>query len=295
MPDPVVVTPAVLRGWPLPDPGTSASKEERGRVLVIGGAAETAGAALLAAVAALRTGAGKLQLALAGSVAAAAAVAVPEALVRALPETAAGRIDPAAAERVGELVAGAQAVLVGPGLAGTPESAALVRALLPELAGRTAVLDALALAALTGAPDCLAGLCGAAVLTPNAAEMGHLLDRPVEAVTADPRACALAAADRFGAVVALGGGESWIAAPDGRVWSDASGSAGLGTSGSGDVLAGVVAGLAARGADPAQAAVWAVHVHGRAGDRLAARVGRLGYLARELVAEVPGVLTELEG
>jgi ADP-dependent NAD(P)H-hydrate dehydratase len=65
-------------------------------------------------------------------------------------------------------------------------------------------------------------------------------------------------------------------------------------SGSGDVLAGVVAGLAARGAGPEQAAVWATHVHGSAGDRLAAAVGRVGYLAREIPAALPGVIVELE-
>ncbi|WP_345711231.1 NAD(P)H-hydrate dehydratase, partial [Kineococcus glutinatus] len=99
---------------------------------------------------------------------------------------------------------------------------------------------------------------------------------------------------RTGATVAAGGGESWVAAPDGRLWLDASGGAGLGVSGSGDVLAGLVAGLCARGAAPEQAAVWASALHGRAGERLASSVGRLGFLARELPAQVPRVLAEIE-
>jgi NAD(P)H-hydrate repair Nnr-like enzyme with NAD(P)H-hydrate dehydratase domain len=77
------------------------------------------------------------------------------------------------------------------------------------------------------------------------------------------------------------------------MYVDRSGNAGLATSGSGDVLAGLLAGLAARGADPLQAVVWAAHVHGLAGDRLAARIGAVGYLARELLDEIPGVLTSL--
>ena len=77
---------------------------------------------------------------------------------------------------------------------------------------------------------------------------------------------------------------------DGRVWTDAEGGPGLGTSGSGDVLAGLAAGLLARGADSAQAAVWATHLHAAAGERLSRRVGPLGYLARELLDEVPSVL-----
>jgi len=99
------------------------------------------------------------------------------------------------------------------------------------------------------------------------------------------------AAEQTGAVVAHRGA---VAHPDGRRWFDQTGHAGLGTSGSGDVLAGVVAGLAARGAEAAQAAVYGSHLHGAAGDRLAARVGRMGFLARELLDEVPRILTELQ-
>jgi NAD(P)H-hydrate repair Nnr-like enzyme with NAD(P)H-hydrate dehydratase domain len=81
--------------------------------------------------------------------------------------------------------------------------------------------------------------------------------------------------------------------PDGRAWREEAGGIGLGTSGSGDVLAGLVGGMLARGADPAQAAVWGQYLHAAAGDRLAARVGRLGFLARELLDEVPPVLAGL--
>ncbi|HKQ99795.1 MAG TPA: NAD(P)H-hydrate dehydratase, partial [Pyrinomonadaceae bacterium] len=69
----------------------------------------------------------------------------------------------------------------------------------------------------------------------------------------------------------------------------------LATSGSGDVLAGIIAGLAARGATPSQAAAWGVHLHARAGEELAKRMGRLGYLARELPDEVPTLMAKLRG
>jgi NAD(P)H-hydrate repair Nnr-like enzyme with NAD(P)H-hydrate dehydratase domain len=85
------------------------------------------------------------------------------------------------------------------------------------------------------------------------------------------------------AVVSL---RSHVATPDGRAWREESGDAGLGTSGSGDVLAGVVAGLLGRGAEPAQAACWGAHVHAVSGRRLIPRHGRTGFLARELVDEV---------
>jgi ADP-dependent NAD(P)H-hydrate dehydratase len=285
-PDAEVVTPALLRGWPLPPPGED--KGDRGSVLVVGGAARTPGAALLAGLAALRAGAGKLQLAVAEPVATAVAVAVPEALVLPLPVSAAGNIEPRAAADVRELAEKADVVCVGPGLDDADRSAALVTDLLGSLGdGTGVVLDAYALGALPGQEKLCAALGGRLVLTPNAAEAGLLLE---EEPPTDHRAAARRIAERYGAVVALRG---TIASPDGRLFVDGAGQAGLGTSGSGDVLAGVVAGLLARGASPDQAAVWGAHLHATAGERLAARVGPLGYLARELLDETPRVLTEL--
>jgi hydroxyethylthiazole kinase-like uncharacterized protein yjeF len=184
-------------------------------------------------------------------------------------------------------------VLIGPGMADVDETQGLVEALLPELEGPVA-LDALALAAVTADPACLHHLGGRVVLTPNPTELAISLHLDPEELEADQAGAALRMAEQADAVVGLGGATSWIATPDGRLWEDQSGGAGLGVSGSGDVRAGVTAGLLARGAEPAQAAVWAAHLHGRAGERLAARVGRLGFLARELPPEVPRVLAEVD-
>ena len=92
---------------------------------------------------------------------------------------------------------------------------------------------------------------------------------------------------RYEAVVSLYG---HVAAPDGRGWREESGDAGLGTSGSGDVLAGLLAGLLSRGADPAQAACWGSFAHSVSGQRLIPRYGRIGFLARELLDEIPRTL-----
>src|SRR5215207_5300355 len=113
--DPTIVTPEVLRGWQLPEP--TGDKNKRGSILVIGGSSETLGAVLLAAEAAMRAGAGKLQVATAASVAPFAAAALPEALVRALPETDSGAISADAADVVRDLAEAADAVLIGPGMA----------------------------------------------------------------------------------------------------------------------------------------------------------------------------------
>ena len=175
-----------------------------------------------------------------------------------------------------------------PGLLGPDAVRGLLERVLPELTDTTVLLDAVALVALGGAPKLLDGLAGRVVLTPNGRELAALLgddsregDDAVRAV-----------AERYGAVVSSRG---TVAAPDGRLWVDEAGGIGLGTSGSGDVLAGMVGGLLARGCPPEQAAVWGQYLHAAAGDRLTTRLGRVGFLARELLDELPLVLSALQG
>lgn len=288
---PETVTAATLREWPLPPPG--GDKEARGRSLVVGGSAMTPGAVLLAGEAALRCGAGKLQVATAASVAPAVAAALPEALVMGLPETPDGDIDPDGADRILALAQQCASVLLGPGINDVEVARALLGGVVPELA-TTLVIDAVALAYVTGQPEVLHHLHGDVVLTPNPHELALTLSVPDEEVEADAAEATRRLAVAAQAAVACGGESSWVGHPDGRLWLNQTGGVGLGVSGSGDVLAGIVLGLTARGADPAQAAVWASYVHGRAGDRLAASVGRLGFLARELLPEVPRVLAEIE-
>ncbi|MGY1745640.1 NAD(P)H-hydrate dehydratase [Blastococcus sp. SYSU D00695] len=290
-PGPQLVTPQLLRRWPLPSP--TGGKESRGRILIVGGSAEVPGAVLLAAEAAMRAGAGKLQVATAASVASTLSVALPEALVRALPETDSGALAAEGVDRLEELAAGASAVLVGPGMTDVEEAQRLTDRLLPQLRCPV-VLDALGIASVTADAGCLGGLDGRAVLTPNPTELALTLHRDEDEMEADLAGAARELARATGVTVAVGGVVSWIASPGGDVWRDESGGAGLGVSGSGDVRAGVTAGLLARGAEPDQAAVWAAHLHGRAGERLAAAVGGLGFLARELPAEIPRVLAEIE-
>jgi hydroxyethylthiazole kinase-like uncharacterized protein yjeF len=284
--DPASVTRELLRGWPLPEPDDDGGKHERGTVLVVGGATSTPGAVLLTGLAALRVGAGRLQVATVESTAVALGVALPEAQVLGLPATAGGSLSPSCADELIDKAAGADALIIGPGLLGTDDAVALLQGVLPRLTETAVLIDAVALTALAQCPEVLEGLDGRVVLTPNAGECAALLDD--DPSTDLDAACRIA--ERYGAVVTLHGG---TAAPDGRAWTDDAGGAGLGTSGSGDALAGAVGGLLARGADPAQAAVFGQHLHAAAGDRLAERHGRLGFLARELLDELPTVLADL--
>lgn len=279
------VTPQLLRGWPLPSLDDGGTKHDRGTVLVVGGADSTPGAVLLAGLAALRVGAGRLQVATVSATAVALGVTLPEAMVVGLPAGPSGSLSAEAADRIVESAAGAATVVLGPGLLDKDEAHDLLKATLPRLECRWLVLDAVALTALAGHEELLEDKEGV-VLTPNTGELAALLDG--EELTGLEGATAVAA--RYNAVVATQG---WVVTPDGRAWRDEAGGVGLGTSGSGDVLAGVVGGLLARGADPAQAAVWGQYAHAAAGDRLAAAQGRLGFLARELLDELPAVLTSL--
>ncbi len=271
-----VITPRVLRDWPLPDPGND--KLSRGTVLVVGGSRFNPGAVLLAGEAALRAGAGRLQLAVADEAAIPLSIAVPEAKVVGF---ASG--DEPLPEQVTELAAEADVILVGPGLDDIGQTADLMRQVL-GVAGRDAgvVLDAYALGALSKDPGLLRQT--RAVLTPNLTEAAHLLGREPDDDLAE---ASRALADRYQAVASLYG---HIAEPGGRVWREESGDAGLGTSGSGDVRAGIVAGLLGRGAEPAQAACWAAFAHAVSGQRLTPRRGRTGFLARELVDQVADTL-----
>jgi len=109
-------------------------------------------------------------------------------------------------------------------------------------------------------------------------------------VEADPLAAGRRAAAAVQQVVIMKGACTQVISAEGEAWEYAGGGPGLATSGSGDVLAGILAGLLARGLPPSHAACWAVWLHGEAGVRLAQRIGPIGFLARELAAEVPGLM-----
>jgi ADP-dependent NAD(P)H-hydrate dehydratase len=289
---PVPVTAALLRRWQIPQPSGDADKQDRGIALVVGGAVEVPGALLLSGVAALRAGAGKLQIAGPRSVATTLGVALPEARVFSLPETGDGFLDRKAALRVAECSGQANAILVGPGMLSEDAILSFMEALLPRLAGKQLVIDAIALSALRGGRFRFTEGTRV-VLTPNPAEMAKITGATREAVEENPRGVAMTVAEDLNAVVALKGPETFIATPYGEVFRYSEGDVGLATSGSGDVLAGIVVGLLARGATLDQAAVWAVYLHGAAGNRLKRRIGPVGFLARELSDEVPTLLSSL--
>lgn len=278
-----------LRAHPLPLPDGETDKNGRGRVLAIGGCRTVPGGIQLTAEAALRAGAGKVRVATIAGAAMAVGVAMPEVGIVALAEDPAGEIadaGPAAAE-----LDRFDAVVAGPAMADADAAGRLVDALVAgKDTGATLVLDAAALMACASRAALLRDCPRPLVLTPHIGEMAALLECEAAAVEADRAGCVVRAAERFGAVVALKGATTLVAEPGGALHAYAGGGVGLATGGSGDVLAGLAAGLAARGADPLGATLWAVWLHGEAGRRCAEQMGPLGFLARELLAQVPGLM-----
>jgi hydroxyethylthiazole kinase-like uncharacterized protein yjeF len=277
-----------LSEFPLPHLSEEDDKEARGRVLVVAGGARVPGASLLTGIAALRAGAGKLQLAAPVDHCLALGLAMPEAAILAVAVTPAGEMTVEAGDTLSEAASQSQVVVAGPGMVDEETAGALARRLLACAGDAAFVLDAAAMTGLDLRSPCQRRL----VLTPHAGEMAKILDIGKGDVLADPLAAARQLARRAGAIVVMKGAESFIVSPDGKAWRHGGGGVGLATSGSGDVLAGLIAGLLARGATPLAAAVWGVCVHAGAGARLSRRFGQVGFLARELLDEAPAVIAQ---
>jgi hydroxyethylthiazole kinase-like uncharacterized protein yjeF len=292
MSSPERVTPQTLRGLPLPALPKESDKNARGRILVVGGGGQVPGAALLVAHGALRAGAGKIQIAAPESFATALGIVMPEARVIPVAASRSGEISPKA--ELSEAIDHADAVVIGPGMLDPGDAAALAARLAGAADAASFVVDAAALVGLSDGAD-ISPLAGRLIMTPHAGEMASLLGLDLDAVQADPLAAARMAAGRWGAMVVMKGVATYIVSPDGRAWLHEGGCHGLGVSGSGDVLAGIIGGLLARGAPPATAAVWGVWLHGAAGEALSHKIGPLGFLARELPGEIPGLLDVIAG
>jgi len=272
---PAPLDKAALGDHPLP-PIVDGDKETKGRILVVAGSREVPGAALLTATAAMRAGAGKLRIATDESIAVAIGIAMPEAAVTGLPKDPAS-IQAAASE--------ADAVVAGPGMSNGDDCAMVADALLASEA--RLALDAALLHALRPRRSERSSL---PVLLPHAGELASLLDCDEEQIERDPIGCGLRAAERYRALILVKGVTSHVVTPDEKVWAYGGRAPGLGVSGSGDALAGIVGGLLARGAEPLNALLWAVWLHGEAGAALARKVGPVGFLARQIADEIPALL-----
>ncbi|QDZ06797.1 NAD(P)H-hydrate dehydratase [Sphingomonas panacisoli] len=261
-------------------------KDERGQALVVGSSSLVPGAILLTGEAVLRSGAGRVQLATLAEIAPLLGVAFPEAAVIGLPSRD-GELTAEGIDALEHGCARCDALIVGPGMIESERTPGLVAALLAKGGDVPCLLDAGAMTALRSIDT---ELPGRLVLTPHHGELATLMSADKDDVAGSPAAWAKRAAIRFGAVVVLKAAETFVASPEDRLARYVSTTPGLGTAGSGDVLAGLIGGLLARGASPFDAAAMGVWLHGSAGAAVARRHGPLGFLARDLLGEIPALL-----
>lgn len=264
-----------------------------GRVLVVAGAVGMAGAAALCAEAALRGGAGLVHVVTPEPVFPIVAGLIPEALVHPGPAAPDGTFAPEAAEEVLRLSQGMDVIVAGPGLGRTPGPAEVVRALITENPGKL-VLDADALFALAQDKKLLGKKHGEIILTPHPGEFSRLVDAPTEEIIPEKIRWAKEKAAEWKAVVVLKGPPSVIADPGGRIFLNTTGNTALAHGGSGDVLAGLIAGLWAGGISAVDAAALGVFVHGRAAEVLTLENSARAVLPSEILSVIPQVFLQLE-
>lgn len=276
----------------LPERTPDAHKGRTGHVLVVGGSPGKTGAAAMTATAALRVGAGLATVAAAASLDPVLSALLLEAMTAPLPDEGTGILGPAAVEPLAALARGKACLAVGPGLGTDAGTGDLIRDLV-RAAEVPIVIDADGLNHLAGRLDVLDGVRVPIVLTPHPGEMARLTGATVAEVQRDRFECARSLAGRHGVHVVLKGARTVVAHPDGTAVLNPTGNAGMASGGMGDVLTGAIAGLICQGADPGAAAEGAVYLHGAAADRLAETVGPQGYLAGDLLRELPPALARL--
>jgi len=282
----------------LPPRPLYANKGSFGKVLVASGSINYIGAAYLACSGAIRVGAGLVTLATPQSLQPILATKLTEVTYLPLPEAQPGVISPEAASLLSEWLPQYDVLLLGCGLGQnqpTTEFVQKVISSLPKKDGPALVLDADGLNILANSPKWWRKLKGDVILTPHPGEMSRLCGLSIEEVQSDRLGVAQQMAERWGQTVVLKGAHTVVASPDGQVRISAVANPGLASAGTGDVLAGVIAGLLAQGLKPFEAACCGVYLHGAAGEMVAGELGNAGMVASDLLLALPRVIKETKG
>lgn len=267
-------------------------KGHYGHLLVVAGATGKAGAAILTARSAVRSGAGLVTAAVPESIVQTVDGGSVESMSLALPAGEDGVLAAGAAAAILEAADGKDALALGPGLGqGDPVAGEIRRAVLE--CALPLVLDADGVNAFAGRPEELAGRSAATVLTPHPGELARLLGTETGEVVADRLGAVRRAARTTGAVVVLKGHLTLVATPDGAAWVNTTGNPGMASGGTGDVLTGMAGSLLAQGYEPLEAALLAVHLHGLAGDLAAAERGEASLAAGDLIDTLPAAFRTL--
>ncbi|HIE17044.1 MAG TPA: NAD(P)H-hydrate dehydratase, partial [Dehalococcoidia bacterium] len=295
-----IKTELITEDWAravLPKRPASANKGTFGRVLVVAGSINYIGAAYLACMGAARAGAGLVTLSTALSLQAILAAKLTEVTYASLPEAETGVIAAEAAPVLQQLAPGYQVLLVGCGLGQKAQVVEFIKSVLfglPPHSAPTFVLDADALNTLAQISNWWQKLPQDAILTPHPGEMARLVHSSVEEVQRQRLEIARKSAVEWQKVVVLKGAYTVVAASDGRAAISQVANPGLASAGTGDVLTGVIAGLAAQGLSLYDAAVCGVYLHGQAAEMVRWEMGDAGMLASDLLPVLPKVIMKLK-
>ena len=267
-------------------------KGNTGHTLILAGSPGKTGAAAMTAMSAMRVGAGLVTLGIAESLNATLEAQVLEAMTAPLPESVGGVLGPSAEKTILELSAGKRCVALGPGLGQSDKTRQLLLRLLPQM-DIPMVIDADGINNMAGHTAVLKDCQHPIILTPHPGEMARLLATGVKAVQADRISCAREFAVEYKVHLVLKGARTVIAHPNGHVFVNPTGNAGMASGGMGDILTGVIAGLITQGYLPEEASHLGVYLHGAAADTLAEKTAPFGYLASEVMHTIPHELRQL--
>jgi len=288
-----LITDETVRPLVTPRPD-DAHKGTCGHVVVIGGSTGKTGAPAMAALGAMRAGAGLATMALPAGLSAMMELKALEVMTSPLLDTEDGTISGSALPGVMDLLDGKSALVLGPGLGVSQGARDVLKGIIGE-SEIPMVIDADGLNNLAGGIEVLKGAASRKIiLTPHPGEAARLRGLTTRDIQADRIGSAQKISGATGAVVVLKGANTIVATPEGDLFINTTGGPALASAGTGDVLAGVVGGLLAQGMSAGDAAIVAVHAHGLAGDNLSrARKGQRGLLAGDLLMEIPRVLNVL--
>jgi len=288
-----LITETLIRSHLVPRP-PDAHKGAAGHLLVVAGSTGKTGAAAMTAMSALRVGAGLVTLGVAESLNPVLESQLLEAMTVPLPESGRGILGHAAFDAICQALPGKRCLAIGPGLGQAAETKKLVCKIVAETEVPV-VVDADGLNHLAGELEILKHATAPIMLTPHPGEMSRLLDTAVSTVQQDRITCTRQLAVDYGVHVVLKGARTVVAHPDGSVYINPCGNAGMASGGMGDVLTGVIAGLVVQGLTPAAACQAGVYLHGVAADSLLEDMGPYGYLAGDVIKAIPGAIKKVAG
>lgn len=273
-----------MAAW-LPQRPPDAFKNRLGQILVVAGSRGFGGAARLTATAALRAGAGLVVLAAPQSLLPALEAATAEVIKLPLPEEN-GALAVSSFDELSDRLQWAEVVALGPGLGASRGVREVVLRVLQTFKGLV-VLDADAINVLAGEVEVLRNAASRIILTPHPGELKRLLAGHEDWMDSSPVETARRVAKELGQILVLKGAPTVVGVPSEEVLINSTGNAGMATAGSGDVLTGLIAGLAGQGLAPAKAAVLGVYLHGLAGDFAREQLGEWSMLAGEILNFLP--------